>query len=108
MERSGANYEQLAYTWQGSDLLLSVTVQANASKDGWIRQQGGRWMVKIRAAASENRANQRLVHFLAEQFSVRQRHVILEQGARSRHKRLRVIAPRQLPSVLLIQLPNAS
>lgn len=85
------------YRWQGDDLLLYCHLQPSASADGFAGVHGDRLKVRISAAPIDGRANARLVVFLASQFGVAKRDVIVEQGDSSRQKTVRVIAPGQLP-----------
>lgn len=86
--------------WEGTDLILRIAVQPNASTDCFAGEPGTPLKIKLQAPALEGQANKRLCQFLARQFGVQQRQVILERGDRSRYKRVRIQAPRQLPDAL--------
>lgn len=89
------------FRWDGPDLILSVRVQPNARRSGFVPAPGDDCLkVRVAAAAIEGRANEALIAFLAEQFGVPQRQVLLEHGAGSRRKRLRIQTPRRLPPEL--------
>lgn len=86
--------------WEGADLILRIAVQPNASTDCFVREHGTQLKIKLQAPALAGQANKRLCQFLAQQFGVQQRQVILERGDRGRYKRVRIRAPVQLPDAL--------
>lgn len=86
--------------WEEADLILNLYVQPNASTECFAGEHGTQLKIKLQAAALQGQANERLCQFLAQQFGVRQRQVILERGDRGRHKRVRILAPVRLPQAL--------
>ncbi len=89
-----------ALAWEGDDLILKLYVQPNASTECFAGEHGTQLKIKLQAVAVQGQANKRLYQFLARQFGVQQRQVILEQGERGRYKRLRILAPRLFPEAL--------
>ena len=65
---------------------LTVHVQPNARKSEIVGLHGGALKVKIAAPASENRANAKLIAFLAEALAVTRAAVSLRHGATGRRK----------------------
>ena len=85
------------YRWDGDDLILSVRVQARASKDEIATGVQGEWLkVRITAPPVEGKANTHLIRFLAAEFKVRQSQITLLSGQTSREKRLRIHSPTRL------------
>lgn len=79
-------------------LHLTVRVMPNASRNEVVGWQGDALKLKIQAPATDGRANQAVVAFLAEHLGVPARSVILTGGEKSRQKRLRIhdLAPERL------------
>lgn len=82
-----------------SDLILDVHVQPRAAKDEIVGYHGGRLKIRITAPPVDGRANQHLIGFLAGVFKVPKRDVVLLAGESGRDKRLKIIAPKQLPAL---------
>ena len=76
--------------WEGDDLLLSVRVQPRASRQGVTGLHGDAVKVALNAPPVEGAANKALCRWLAEELQVAKGRVTIEQGDRSRDKRLRV------------------
>ncbi len=85
------------YQWQGEDLWLQVLVQPKASKDEIAGLQGAELKVRLQAPPMEGAANQALVKFFSKIFKVPKSHITIVSGETSRHKRLRIRSPKQLP-----------
>jgi len=85
------------YRWQGEDLLLNVLVQPKAGKDEIVGAQGDELKVRIKAPPVDGAANQALVKFLSKTFKVPKSNIHIISGETSRHKRLRIHAPKLLP-----------
>jgi uncharacterized protein len=86
--------------WEGADLILRLYVQPNASKECFAGEHGPQLRIKLQTPALEGQANKSLCQFLAQQFGVQKRQVILERGERGRYKRVRILAPVGLPYAL--------
>jgi uncharacterized protein (TIGR00251 family) len=85
------------YRWVGEDLELQLRVQPRGRLDEFVEAQGDHYRVRLQAPPVEGKANAALCRFLAESFGVPLSRVELLGGAQSRHKRLLIRAPRQLP-----------
>jgi hypothetical protein len=81
-------------------LVLQLHVQPGARRTEAAGVHGGRLKVRLAARAVDGAANDALVQFLAGEFGVPRRQVLIEAGARARHKRVAVLAPLRLPSWL--------
>ena len=84
----------------GEDLLLVLHVQPGSKRSELAGRHGDALKLRVAAPAIGGRANQVLIAFLAEQFGVPKRRVVLEQGSGGRRKRVRVMAPTRLPNEL--------
>jgi uncharacterized protein (TIGR00251 family) len=92
-------------TWQNGALDLSVRVQPAAKKTEWFGwMEDGALKVRLCAPPVDGKANRALCQFMAEQFDVPVRHILLLRGETARLKRLRVQAPRQYPELIKEQL----
>ncbi|MBK1643261.1 hypothetical protein CKO25_01045 [Thiocapsa imhoffii] len=83
--------------WRGDALELALHLTARATKDAFIGPAGDAYRVAIKAPPREGQANLSLRRFIAKAFGVPPSRVSLIAGARSRHKRVRIDAPRQFP-----------
>lgn len=90
------------YQWQRGDLLISCRIQPNARQDGFAEVSDDTLKIQIAAPPADGKANQHLIKFLSGQFRTPQRQITIERGASSRNKRIRIHAPKQLPSALHI------
>ncbi len=89
------------YHWDGPDLMLCLRIQPKASRDAFIGPYGeDQYKVAITAPPVNGKANTYLISFLAKQFDLPHTNIILEAGASSRSKRLRLKSPRKLPILL--------
>jgi uncharacterized protein (TIGR00251 family) len=88
------------YQWDGEDLLLAVHVQPKASRDRIDGIHGDRLKVRITAPPVDGRANEHLLRFLAGEFGVPRRRVVLLAGDSGRAKRIRIERPARLPDGL--------
>jgi len=94
------------YQWNGKDLLLAVHVQPNARRDRIDGTHGDRLKVRITAPPVEGRANKHLLKFLACEFGVPRRQVVLLAGDTGRAKRIRIERPARLPAGLIVAPPS--
>jgi uncharacterized protein (TIGR00251 family) len=88
------------FAWQGAELVLTLTVQPGAKRDGFVGPHGATFRVRIRAPAVDGKANQSLIEFLAEEFGTPRAAVRLVRGHTSKSKVVRVAAPQRLPAAL--------
>lgn len=84
----------------GDDLLLALYIQPRASRDAILGLHGDELKIAITAPPVDGAANAHLQACFAKWCKVAKKAVILEGGESSRHKRLRIICPTQLPSEL--------
>ncbi len=91
------------YQWDGEDLLLAVHIQPGASRDRIEGTHGERLKIRITAPPFEGRANEHLLRFLAGQFGVPRRQVVLLAGDTGRAKRIRIERPVRLPAGLAVR-----
>ncbi len=71
-----------------SGRVLELHVQPGAKRTEVAGMHGGRIKIRLAAPASEGRANEALVEFLADAFGVARRDVRILSGMRSRDKRV--------------------
>lgn len=76
---------------------LKIRVIPRAKRTGWGARRGERIVVRLTAPPADGKANAELIRFLAAEYAVSQRAVIIEQGARSRDKTVRIDDPNRLP-----------
>ena len=89
--------EPAYYRWQGTDLLLHILVQPKAGKDEIVGPYGEELKVRIKAPPVDGEANQGVIKFFSKVFNVPKPHITILSGEASRHKRLRIQAPKRLP-----------
>jgi uncharacterized protein (TIGR00251 family) len=86
------------YRWEGDELILRLRVQPKASRDAFIGAYGSDYYkVSLTAPPVDGKANSHLLRFIAKAFGVPRSQVILESGAHSSNKRLRLKSPTRLP-----------
>lgn len=88
-------------SWQGADLTVDVHVQPRAVRDELAGIYDGCLKVRISAPPVDGKANRHLIRFLAKVFQVPMRDVMLLTGATGRDKRIKIIAPKNVPECLL-------
>jgi uncharacterized protein (TIGR00251 family) len=93
------------WRWDGDDLVLELKIQAGARRDAFAGALGDRHRIRIRAPATDGRANAHLVAWLAQQFGVSRGAVTIESGLTSPLKRVRVAAPLRLPAEITAREP---
>ena len=74
----------------GADWLLDLHIQPGARLTAVMGEHGGRLKLKIAAPAVDNKANERLLGWLATQLGVPKASVRLVRGETSRHKTVAV------------------
>ena len=70
--------------------VLELHVQPGAKRTGVAGMHGERIKIRLAAPATEGRANEALIEFLAEQFGVAKRDVRILSGMKSRDKRVAI------------------
>jgi uncharacterized protein (TIGR00251 family) len=102
-DRSGEQPFRLSISF-GSTLIATVTdrryslamaslrfhVVPNANINKVVGEHGHAIKIKLRAPATEGKANAALRRFLAEKLSIPKNTIVLERGERSRHKVIRI------------------
>ena len=78
-------------------VVLTLHVQPGASRTEYAGLHGGAHKIRLAAPAVEGRANEALVDFLAQAFSVRKRDVAIVSGASARRKVVRISDPLKAP-----------
>lgn len=85
------------FRWQDGDLLLDCHAQPGARHSAFAEVHNQRLKLKIAAPPVDGKANEALIAFISREFGVRKREVVLEKGASSRQKRLRIMSPKVIP-----------
>ncbi len=85
------------YEWRGKDLILKLHVQTRAKENTITGLHGGRLKLKINAPPVDNKANQHIINYLANEFSMKQSDIELISGLKHRDKQMIIKRPTQLP-----------
>lgn len=75
----------------GADVVLALHIQPGAKKTELAGQHGDALKIRLAAPPVDGKANDCLIGFLADCLDVPKARVVLESGATSRTKRVRVI-----------------
>jgi uncharacterized protein len=78
------------YRRDGDTITLVLHVQPGAKRSEVAGLHGAALKIRLAAPPVEGRANEALLRFIADCFSVPLRNVELRQGGQSRHKRVEV------------------
>jgi uncharacterized protein (TIGR00251 family) len=89
------------YRRQGAVVTLTLHVQPGAKRSEIAGLHGDALKIRLAAPPIDGRANDALLKFVAELFSVPVRQVELKQGAQSRHKVVAVSGSKIAPEHLL-------
>ena len=95
--------EALWARWEGKTLILHVRAQPRASRDAFGEIMGDAIKIHTCAPPVEGAANTQLIAFLAKQFGVPKRDVVLSHGDKGRIKTFRIESPSKLPPGLNLQ-----
>ncbi|CAA0106120.1 Uncharacterised protein [Zhongshania aliphaticivorans] len=90
------------YRWHNGNLTLFCHIQPGASSNEFSGQHGDRLKIRVRAAASDGKANAGLIAFIAKEFGLSKNAVELTAGAQSRQKTLKISAPLKIPKALAV------
>jgi uncharacterized protein len=74
----------------GDDVLVTLRVRPNVSREAISVEPGGLIRVALTAPPVEGAANKALIAVLAKGLDVAKRRVVIEQGAKSRDKVVRI------------------
>ena len=69
-------------------MILDVHVQPGAKRSEFAGQHGERIKIRLAAPAVDNKANEALIEFLAQHYSVPRRNIRIASGLKSRRKRV--------------------
>ena len=97
-----------AVTLQQSDLLLNLYIQPKASRDQIVGLHGDELKVAITAPPIDGKANAHLSKYLAKAFKVPKSNIHIVKGELGRHKQIRVIDPKLIPSVITELMSNSN
>lgn len=89
------------YRQEGEAITLTLHVQPGAKQSEIAGLHDDALKIRLAAQPLEGRANEALLHFIAECFAVAPRHVQLVRGSQSRLKVVRVSGSRVEPESLL-------
>jgi uncharacterized protein (TIGR00251 family) len=86
-----------AYRWQESVLELYLYIQPQARQEGYDGLHDRCLKFRIAAAATDGKANGKLIKVLAKLFAVPKQSIRIVRGHTSRYKTVRVESPQKLP-----------
>lgn len=89
--------QDCGFQWRGNALTLHIHIQPNASKNAFAGLHDGHLKISVQAPPIEGKANSQLILFLSKLFSVPKSAVRLQQGSRSRYKKVVIDNPKHLP-----------
>jgi hypothetical protein len=84
-------------------VIFSVRVQPRAGKNEVAGVWGGALKIRLQAPATENRANEALVEFLADVLRTPKSAVRIQSGGRSRSKRIEILGVTKQQILALLQ-----
>ncbi|HCU05929.1 MAG: YggU family protein [Gammaproteobacteria bacterium GWE2_42_36] len=85
------------YRWEKEDLIVQVHTQPRAKRDEIAGVHDRALKIRIKAPPVDGKANDYLCRFLADQFGVSMRDIVLKSGEHDRKKRFQIHAPQKLP-----------
>jgi len=88
------------FRWDGDDLLLWIRVKPKSTRDAFDAIEEDGIAVRVTAPPVDGKANQHILAWLARQFQVAKSAVRIENGERSKRKRVRISAPKRIPEAL--------
>lgn len=87
-----------AVSQQQGDLLLNLYIQPKASRDQIVGLHCDELKVAITAPPIDGKANAHLCKYLAKTFKVPKSDIHIIRGELGRHKQIRVISPKLIPT----------
>ena len=90
------------FQWQDEKLTLYCHVQPGADRSEFSGLHGDRIKLRLKAPATDGKANIELIAFLSKSFGVAKNQIGLDKGTTSRQKSVSIFAPKRLPSEALI------
>jgi uncharacterized protein (TIGR00251 family) len=95
------------YRWDGrNNFVLTLHIQPGAKRTEVAGVYGNALKIKLAASPVEGKANAALLKFLSDSFDVPLNQITLKQGAKSRHKVIKVGQSIHGPDRLFQQLSN--
>jgi uncharacterized protein (TIGR00251 family) len=88
------------YQLSSGKLILFLHVQPGAKQSEFAGLHGERLKIRIKAAATDGKANAELLRFLAEKLSLSQSQITLCSGESSRQKKIEITGVGELPAIL--------
>lgn len=85
--------------WDADDIVLFCHLQPGAKHSEFAGLHGERIKIRLHAPPVDGKANNQLIAFLSDAFSVAKHAVQIESGELSRQKRVRITAPKQIPDL---------
>lgn len=85
--------------WDGADLIIFCHLQPGAKHSKFVGLHDERIKIRLNAPPVDGKANSLLITFLSKAFGVKKNAVLIESGELSRQKRVRIMAPTQLPDL---------
>lgn len=86
---------------QQGNLLLQLYIQPKASRDQIVGLHGEEIKIAITAPPVDGKANAHLTKYLSKAFKVPKGDIEILKGQMGRHKQVRIIAPKLIPSEVL-------
>lgn len=86
--------------WDGETLVLNVLGTPSAKKDSIGKPKGNQLKISVTAAPVAGRATDHMVKFLAEEFGVSIKDIVVVFGRMNVNKQLRIHSPKRLPPVI--------
>jgi uncharacterized protein len=77
--------------WQNNDFFIKIYAQPRAKKSSIVGLHGDRLKIQIKAAPSDNKANEELIDFLADYFDFAKNKIHIVSGQHSRNKLVRFV-----------------
>lgn len=88
------------FRWEDDDLLLWIRVKPRSTRDAFDQIEADSIALRITAPPVDGKANRHILAWLARQFRVAKSAVRIENGERSKRKRIRISGPRRIPEAL--------
>lgn len=89
------------YTIKDGKTILRVLLQPGAKADEIVGEHDGELKIRLKAPATEGKANTALIKFLAKQFNIPPSKITLQKGHQARHKTIEI----SLQNTKIINLP---
>jgi uncharacterized protein (TIGR00251 family) len=90
------------YQLHDSHLILFLHIQPGAKQSEFCGLHGERLKIRIKAPPVDGKANDEIIRFLAEHFSIAKSQIQIISGELGREKTVRVSALKELPHQLLV------